>query len=83
MSIHKFPAFSTSRIAWGKEGQGTGTITLVSSAAEVSLVDQELSAKVEAELQIEKEVKDGQQLPANLQQFLNDTPFEVRELSTT
>lgn len=33
-------------------------------------------------MQIEKEVKDGQQLPANLQEYLDNTPFEVRTIAT-
>ena len=40
-------------------------------------MDQELSAKVEGELQIEKEVKDGKQLPSNLQEYLDNAPFKV------
>lgn len=42
-----------------------------------SIVDQELAAKLESELAVEKEIRDSEQLPANIKDFLDDSPFEV------
>ncbi len=42
------------------------------------LVDQELSAKLDSELQMEKEMRDSEKLPINIQDFLDNSSFEVR-----
>ena len=42
------------------------------------LVDQELSAKFESELQLENEMRDSDELPPNLQDYLDNGPFEVK-----
>ena len=42
------------------------------------LVDQELSAKFESEIQLEKEMSDSDELPPNLRDFLDSSTFEVR-----
>ena len=42
-----------------------------------SLVDQELSAKIESELQIEKDIRDSQQYPATIQDYLDNSSFKV------
>lgn len=41
-------------------------------------VDQELSAKIESELQVEKETRDSEQLPASIKDFLDNSDFQVR-----
>ena len=41
------------------------------------LVDQELSAKIESELQLEKEMRDSETLPSSLQDYLDSSSFEV------
>ena len=41
------------------------------------LVDQELSAKIESELQVEKEMRDSENLPSSLQDYLDSSSFEV------
>ena len=41
------------------------------------LVDQELSAKIESELQLEKEMRDSEKLPSTLQDYLDSSSFEV------
>lgn len=41
------------------------------------LVDQELSAKIESELQMEKEMRDSETLPSSLQDYLDSSSFEV------
>lgn len=41
------------------------------------LVDQELSAKIESELQLEKEMRDSEKLPSSLQDYLDSSSFEV------
>ena len=40
-------------------------------------VDQELSAKIESELQMEKDIRDSEQYPARVQEYLDSSPFEV------
>ena len=40
-------------------------------------VDQELSAKLESELQVEKEMRDSDKVPDNIQDFLDNNSFEV------
>lgn len=40
-------------------------------------VDQELSAKIESELQMEQEIRDSEQLPANISDYLDSSSFEV------
>ncbi|KAL9122051.1 MAG: hypothetical protein Q9187_001398 [Circinaria calcarea] len=42
-------------------------------------VDQELSAKFESELQLEKEMRDTDELPANVKDFLDNSPFELHD----
>lgn len=71
-------AFSTSRPAWEKEGQGRRCSTMAKPLTDSSPVDQELSAKFESELRIEKEARDSNTLPPNIQEFLDNSPFEVR-----
>lgn len=41
------------------------------------LVDQELSAKIESELQLEREMRDSETLPSSLQDYLDSSSFEV------
>lgn len=41
------------------------------------LVDQELAAKLHSELELEKDIRDSDQLPANIKSFLESSPFEV------
>lgn len=60
----RYAAFSTSQIVRETEGQ----------------VDQQLSAKLESELQIEKETRDSDTLPADIQDFLNNSPFELEDI---
>ncbi|KAM0805483.1 regulatory protein suaprga1 [Usnea florida] len=62
-SIPRYAAFSTSRSAREKEGQ----------------VDQELSAKIESELQLEREMRDSEQLPSSLQDYLDSSSFELHD----
>jgi hypothetical protein len=40
-------------------------------------VDQELVAKLESELAVEKEIRDSEQLPENIQDFLDTSSFKV------
>ena len=40
-------------------------------------MDQELSAKIESELQLEKEMRDSSKLPSSLQDYLDSSSFEV------
>ena len=42
-------------------------------------MDQELSAKFESELQLEKEMRDTGELPANVKDFLDNSPFELHD----
>ncbi|KAL8755635.1 MAG: hypothetical protein Q9199_003505 [Rusavskia elegans] len=56
-------AFSTSRAVREQEGQ----------------VDQELSAKLESELQVERDTRDSDTLPSPLQGFLDSCPFKLED----
>ena len=40
-------------------------------------MDQELSAKIEYELQLEREMRDSEKLPISLQDYLDNSAFEV------
>ena len=40
-------------------------------------MDEELSAKIESELQLEKEMRDSEKLPSSLQDYLDSSSFEV------
>ena len=42
------------------------------------IVDQELAAKLGSELAVEKEIRDLDQLPPSLKDFLDNSPFKVR-----
>lgn len=54
-----------------------GPASLPGTLTEHFVVDQELSAKVESELRIENETRDSESLPANIQEFLDNSAFEV------
>ena len=41
-------------------------------------VDQELSAKIQSELDMEREMRDSEKLPASISDFLDSSSFEVR-----
>ncbi|MCJ1351710.1 MAG: hypothetical protein MMC33_001694 [Icmadophila ericetorum] len=58
-------AFSTSQFLREKEGE----------------VDQELSAKIESELQMEKEMRDTEELPPNIKEFLEDETWELKDVA--
>lgn len=45
-----------------------------------SAVDQELSAKIESELQMEKEMRDSEQLPSTISDYLDSSSFGVSSL---
>ena len=40
-------------------------------------MDQELSLKIESELQMEREMRDSETLPGSLQDYLDSSSFEV------
>ena len=42
-----------------------------------SSVDQELSAKIESELRMEKDIRDSEQYPLNVQEYLDSSSFKV------
>ncbi|KAI1325554.1 mitochondrial glycoprotein [Xylariaceae sp. FL0255] len=44
-----------------------------------SETDQELLAKLDSELQFENEMKDKEQLPASVKDFLDNSPFELKD----
>ena len=43
------------------------------------IVDQELSAKLQSEFQLEKEMRDTDELPPNVKDFLDSSPFELHD----
>lgn len=46
-------------------------------AAKQGETDEELSAKLDSEIQIEEEMKEQEQEPASVKDFLANTPFEL------
>ena len=44
-------------------------------------MDQELSAKIESELQMEKEMRDTEELPPNIKEFLEDETWELKDVA--
>lgn len=42
--------------------------------------DEELVAKIDSELQFEEEVKQNEQLPASVKDFLDNSPFELHDV---
>ena len=78
MSIPRFAAFSTSQAAREKEGQGMRSSYIIGSLSLTQhLVDQELSAKIESELEVEREMRDSENLPSVITDYLNSSSFEV------
>ena len=78
MSIPRFAAFSTSQAAQEKEGQGKKLpCTIWSLSLTQHQVDQELSAKIESELEVEREMRDSENLPSVITDYLNSSSFEV------
>ena len=75
-----YAAFSTSGSVWEGEGEGRHRLVEESFAGLImdSSVDQELSAKIESELRMEKDIRDSDQYPSNVQDYLDNSPFEVR-----
>ncbi|KAI0381353.1 mitochondrial glycoprotein [Hypomontagnella monticulosa] len=47
--------------------------------ASASEVDEELSVKLESEIQFEGEMKENEQLPASVKDFLENSPFELKD----
>ena len=43
------------------------------------IVDQELSAKLQSEFQLEKEMRDTDELPPNVKEYLDNSPFELHD----
>lgn len=41
--------------------------------------EEELSAKLESEIQIEEDLKNSEQQPASIKDFLDNTPFELQD----
>ena len=79
MSIPRFAAFSTSQAVREKEGQGMILPrTIGSLSLTQQIVDQELSAKIESELEVEREMRDSENLPSVITDYLNSSSFEVR-----
>lgn len=60
-STHFTSAFSTTQLRREPAGE----------------VDEELSAKLESELQYENELKDSEPTPASVKDFLDNSPFEL------
>ena len=71
-------AFSTSQAVWEKEGQSSYALDRPDlRRLTLGVVDQELSAKIESELEMEKDIRDSEQYPANVQEYLDNSPFEA------
>ncbi|KAK5995618.1 Mitochondrial acidic MAM33-like protein [Cladobotryum mycophilum] len=55
----------------------TTSVARRAAAATESELDDELSAKLESEIQIEEDIKANEQQPASIKDFLENTPFEL------
>ncbi|MCJ1261842.1 hypothetical protein MMC22_001710 [Lobaria immixta] len=44
-----------------------------------NLVDQELAAKLQSELELERDMRDSEKLPANLQDYLDRSSFDIKD----
>jgi complement component 1 Q subcomponent-binding protein len=44
-------------------------------------VDEEVSAKLASEIEFEKDVKQNEPLPASIQDFLDNSPFKIEDVS--
>ena len=78
--IPRCATFSTSRVVYAMEGNGTYLKIPSSALLKLNLpVDQELSAKIESELQMEKEMRDSEKLPASITDYLDSSSFEVSQ----
>ena len=49
-------------------------------SAECVTVDQELSAKLQSELQLEQDLSDTDELPPNIKDFLESSPFQLEDI---
>lgn len=56
-------AFSTTALRWAPAGE----------------VDEELTAKLESEIQFEGELKEAEQVPASVKDFLDNSPFKLQD----
>ena len=79
----RYAAFSTSKIARQKEGQSQSILLTLLTPANSCLADQELSQKLQLELDMEKEMRDSEKLPASLSDFLDSSSFEVIQTTKT
>jgi complement component 1 Q subcomponent-binding protein, mitochondrial len=54
--------------------------TSIARLAPAGETDAELVAKLESEIQFEEEVKENEQLPVSIQDFLDNSPFEIEDI---
>ncbi|MCJ1429759.1 hypothetical protein MMC29_007674 [Sticta canariensis] len=80
VSRQKFVAFSTSRSVWAQKGQGSSQ-SEQAVWAEKGQVDQELAAKLQSELELEKGMRDSEKLPANLQDYLDRSDLNIKDVA--
>ncbi|KAI2627692.1 mitochondrial glycoprotein [Hypoxylon sp. NC1633] len=66
-------AFSTSQFRQAKKAP-------VSEEDEAAQVDEELSVKLESEIQFEGELKESEDIPASVKDFLENSPFELKDI---
>jgi complement component 1 Q subcomponent-binding protein len=60
--------------------QASAFSTSVFRRAAAGETDEELSAKLESELQFEEEASQDEQLPASVKDFLDNSPFEIEDV---
>lgn len=67
----------TSAVSALRSSSGAAFSTTVGRRAADGETDDELSAKLESEIQIEEDMKDQEQQPASIKDFLDNSPFEL------
>lgn len=75
-SLLRPASYSAFRIATAAPFSSTAAIRKAAAAADGE-TDDELSAKLDSEIQIEEDMKASQQQPASVKDFLDNSPFEL------
>jgi complement component 1 Q subcomponent-binding protein, mitochondrial len=63
-----------------RPAQASAFSTSVFRRAAAGETDEELSAKLESELQFEEEVAQNEQLPSSIKDYLDNSPFELVDI---
>lgn len=70
---------STRTSAFLRPQQASAFSTTLFRRAEKSETDEEVSAKLASEIEFEEEVKENEPVPANVKDFLENSPFKLQD----